>query len=52
MYIISSPSERKVLVEHILTAAAAREDLGSACWTVSSVFSRLGNVMKLRNFLS
>ena len=43
-FIGASPTARKVLVQHILEAAAAHSGLGSKNWTAQTVVSRLKNV--------
>ena len=48
-YAMASPTDRGLLVERILTAAAVCEELDSTSWTVASVFYRLANALKLRN---
>ena len=49
MFINASPSARKVLVEHVLQAAAGHDELGSANWNAQSVVSRLKNARSARN---
>lgn len=50
IFVSASPMGRKLLVQNILLAAAARvEELGAEHWTASKVFSRLSNMHKLRN---
>ena len=45
LWIVASPSERKVLVGQVLQAAALNEELGSANWSPQSVVSRLKNAV-------
>ena len=39
----ASPTERKILVQHILLAAATHDGLGAGNWTAQTVVSRLKN---------